>query len=106
MIEIDVFRNVDGSIVGFTVGGHAGASMHGHDIVCAAVSAVTQTALLGVNRHLKRGGSFKVAAGDLQVFLDGAPDELTDAVLESMLLGLVEIAKINPKCVRISAHRR
>lgn len=49
MIKVKIFRNSTGKINGFKVTGH-GVDMapHGQDIVCAGVSALTQTAILGV----------------------------------------------------------
>ncbi len=40
MIEAEFLR-YDGSLVGFSVSGHAGAGPFGKDIVCAAVSSAT-----------------------------------------------------------------
>jgi uncharacterized protein YsxB (DUF464 family) len=63
MIRVDIRRNVDRSINGFTVSGHADFDIPGKDIVCSGVSAVTIgtvnaiEALLGldVNPQVKRG---------------------------------------------------
>ncbi|TFB24926.1 ribosomal-processing cysteine protease Prp [Filobacillus milosensis] len=41
MIELKVFRNSDQTISGFELSGHANSGPHGHDLVCAAVSAVS-----------------------------------------------------------------
>lgn len=38
----------DEEITGFEVKGHAGYAKHGRDIVCSAVSAIVETALLGL----------------------------------------------------------
>lgn len=38
----------DKDITGFEVKGHAGYAKYGRDIVCSAVSAIVQTALLGL----------------------------------------------------------
>ena len=35
--------------MGFTASGHSGFAERGHDIVCAAVSALTQTCELGLS---------------------------------------------------------
>ena len=48
MITIRLWRLADGSINGFAVNGHADYAPKGQDIICAAVSAVTQAALLGL----------------------------------------------------------
>lgn len=102
MIEIKIFRASDGMVEGFHVTGHANTAPHGRDIVCAAVSALTQTALLGIGKYLGREVDFAVRSGSLEMKLIAAPDELTSAVFETMILGLHEIEKINPKNVRIT----
>lgn len=106
MIKVAIFRNSDGLIAAFSVGGHANTAPHGQDIVCAAVSALTQTAVLGLEKHLQIPISLDIASGKLNVELDVPPNELTAAILETMLFGLLEIEKINPQNIRISEHRR
>ena len=54
MIKIEIVRNSDQAMVGFSVTGHANTAPHGQDIVCAGISALTQTAVLGLDRQLKK----------------------------------------------------
>lgn len=105
MIRIDVFSS-EGMITGFEVTGHSGTADHGQDIVCAGVSSLTQTALLGLGEYLHRDLEYSVASGKLKMRLKGNPDNLTEVILQTMLLGLREIAKISPKAVRINEQRR
>ena len=91
----------DGKVSGFTVAGHSGTAERGQDIVCAGVSALTQTALLGMMEYLHREVDYDIASGKLSVRLKGVPDDLTEAILQSMLLGLAEIQKLSPEAVRI-----
>jgi hypothetical protein len=93
-------------MVAFEVDGHANTADHGKDIVCAGVAALTQTALLGLENHLGKEISWEIGEGRLTMTLDGQPDVFTAAVLETMLLGLAEIAQISPNSVRILEHRR
>ena len=71
-------------------------------IVCAGVSALAQSALWGIGEYLHREVDYGVASGKLSMKLKGDPDDLTEAVLQPMLFGLTEIAKISPKAVRIN----
>ncbi len=105
MIVAEFFRK-NGEITGFKVSGHAGYDMFGKDIVCAGVSALTQSALLGLDRCAKRRFDLDIASGKLTMDLEGKPDTLTQAILETMFLGLVEIAGNYPKSVRVEEHRR
>ena len=100
MIKIKVFRNSDGFITGYDVSGHHGE--YGSDIVCAGISSLTQTALKGIGQHLKREVDFHVASGDLHVMLKRDPDELTEAILETMLIGLYDVQKFDLEEVKIS----
>ena len=102
MIEIRTFSQADGKISGFSVTGHSGTAERGQDIVCAGVSSLTQTALLGIMEYLHREVDYDIASGKLTVRLQSAPDDLTEAIMQSMLLGLMEIQKLSPEAVRIS----
>ena len=105
MIKVEIFKNGEGKISGYEVTGHSGTAARGEDIVCAGVSALAQTALLGIGKHLHRETDYEVASGKLSMKLKGAPDDLTEAVLQSMLLGLRDIEKLTPKAVRINERR-
>ena len=106
MIKIEIVRNLEQAIVGFSVKGHANTAPHGQDIVCAGISALTQTAVLGLDRQLKKKVDLKIASGDLKMDLLDNPDALTNAILETMVIGLTEIGNQNPKSVRILERRR
>ena len=102
MIEAVFYEEKDGRISAFSVRGHSGTASKGRDIVCAGVSALTQTALLGLGRHLNRELSYSVAPnGELRMKLKDAPDDLTEAILQTLRLGLGEIEKLYPKAVRL-----
>jgi len=49
MISISIYRNSKKDIEQFVVEGHAYAADPGQDIVCAAVSVLTQTTVLGLH---------------------------------------------------------
>jgi len=101
MIKIQISREASGKISGFKVTGHSGTAARGKDIVCAGISALAQSALLGIGEQLHREVDYMVASGELSMSLKGEPDDLTEAILGTMLLGMREIAKLSPKAVRI-----
>lgn len=79
-------------IVGFTAKGHAGYAAQGEDIVCSAVSALTQTAYLGISEFVEADVSVDQSDGRLRLEL---PSSLSDEergkaelILGTMLLGL------------------
>ena len=101
MIRVRIERDSTGRIQGFEAKGHAGAGPRGNDIVCAAVSVLTDSVFLGLDRHLKREMEWDADSGDISVRLKEAPDELTEAILATLVLGLTEIQKIYPDKLRI-----
>ena len=100
MIEIKIYRNSQGRISGYDIRGHHGE--YGSDIVCAGISSLAQTALKGIGQHLHRDVKYDIASGDLHVKLKRAPDELTDAILETMLIGLYDVREYDPEEISIS----
>ncbi|WP_405379505.1 ribosomal-processing cysteine protease Prp [Phascolarctobacterium sp.] len=105
---MDLFRNKQGMIIGYKVSGHAGFAEEGSDIICSAVSALTQAPLLGLEKHLKLKPSYDVNQEDgiLEVALNSAPNDLTEAILQTMAYGVESIARQCPQYVRIKEHRR
>ena len=106
MIRIVIERNSTGQICGFTASGHADAGPKGKDIVCAAVSVLTDSVFLGLDKHLQRELSWSADSGDISVQLIQEPDDLTEAILATMFLGLSEIQRIYPAHIRIREIRR
>ena len=91
MITVTVLRE-HGTPVGFTVTGHADQGEYGEDLVCAGVSAVVQTAILGIVERLKLKAGVSVNEGDTTCILDRdtgkAELEQASIVFDTMLLGL------------------
>lgn len=93
MLKAKLLR--DGStLTGYEIKGHAGFDEYGKDVVCAGVSALAQTALLGLCDLL---GSVNVMkeSGYLKVSLSWkqAQGEGPKAVLRTLELGLKAIEK-------------
>ena len=63
MITVRIKRNVNNEIISFSLNGHAGYDVEGKDIVCAAVSAATNMALLGLAEKLKLKLKFEKSDG-------------------------------------------
>lgn len=105
MVTLRLERGPDGGLCGFDARGHTGLAAAGHDVACAAVSALTQTAALGLERRL--GIPVRVEA-DSGRFACRLPADLTPALrsraedlLETMRLGLLEIARTDPGALRV-----
>ncbi len=98
-----------GSVRHVDVSGHGGEKK-GKDIVCAAVSAVTQTALLGLLRYGEEYVTYSKQDGALSIEISGAIDDLKQnsfsAILTTMVLGLRAIEKEHPDRVRLELRER
>ncbi|MCA1021723.1 ribosomal-processing cysteine protease Prp [Halobacillus litoralis] len=107
MIEVSMFRS-QGNITGFEISGHAESGPYGHDLVCAAVSAVsfgTVNAIVSLcefEPHVVQGGE----GGYLKITL---PDNLQEPVktkaqtlLEGMQVSLQTIEQDYDQYIHIS----
>lgn len=93
MIKVRFFQTEAGW-QGFQVSGHAGAADPGEDIVCSAVSALAQTAALGLTKVLEIECDVKVTDGYLSCLLPELQQSLWEQaqlVLAVFLTGLEAI---------------
>ncbi len=81
-----------GELVGFEANGHAGFSRGDGDIVCSAVSALTQTIALGLTDRLLLPVGLSIEDGNMYCILgrDCTPEQCEKAqvLLDTLLLGL------------------
>lgn len=89
----------------FEIKGHSGSAEEGKDLVCAAVSAVSQTALLGLLKVCKLDVTYEVGDGYLKVVLpEGISEEegqKAEVILMTMREGLKDIADGYPRFVKL-----
>jgi len=98
MININIYRNHDKEVYSFKVEGHAYADEPGRDIVCAAVSALSQTAVLSLYEIANIDITYQMEDG---LLICNLPKDITEEqrykaniVIESMLIGLKSIAEM------------
>jgi uncharacterized protein YsxB (DUF464 family) len=86
------------------VSGHGG-DKKGSDLVCAAVSAITQTALAGLLHYGKENVKHHLDNGRLSIEIMDISDtrirEIYSVILNTMLLGLKGIAREHPRRVSV-----
>lgn len=104
MIEALIIRN-NGEIVSYEISGHAGYGKKGSDIICAAVSTVTQQTVIGIINYLKINIEPKIKDGFLSLDLKnvdnkGKINEI-NTLLESMYMTLSQIEEQYPKYVKL-----
>ena len=91
MTTITVYSTA-GHVTGFEAKGHSGYAAAGEDIVCAAVSALTQTAYLGLVEYVSPETQVRQKGGALRVTLpQGLSEgqlEKAELILGTMLIGL------------------
>ena len=95
MISIEIFRDKDDNILGLCSRGHAGYAESGSDIVCAAVSILLINSLNAIERFSSTGLTVKTEDqenGVIDVRFTGIPDEKAKVILDTMLLGLEDVA--------------
>lgn len=106
MILIRIKRDEAGHIASLQASGHALFAEAGLDVVCAGVSALLQTALLGLEKCAGAHPSYRVGKGSLRFELPdpdrrGDVGRLSAVLLDSALLGLREIEGRYPGHIRI-----
>ena len=105
MVRVTVFEE-QGTPVGFELTGHADAGAYGEDIACAGISAIAQTALLGITDVLKLDAAWTREEGDLRCELSretaGEDMEKAAIVFNTMIAGLTSLQQAYPKSLKFS----
>ncbi len=103
MTTVTVTRE-NGNPVGFRVSGHANMGEYGEDLVCAAVSAIVQTAILGITEvcHISAGVSIDEGKTTCILSKDASADEIQSAgiVINTMIAGLRSIRQSYPRTLK------
>ena len=94
-----VFTRDSGLLTGFTVSGHAGFASHGHDIVCAAVSAAVEMCCNAVTELAKLPAEVGEKDGEIRLQLQ-SPDSVGDLLLRALQLELDTISAQYPRNLR------
>jgi len=109
---VTFLKRSDGALIGYSTCGHSGYATAGSDIVCAAISALTQTTLNGLKNVLKAPVMFD--QDDDGAFIEAiltpevTEDQLRQAqlLLVTLLEGLQAIQREYPRNLRIIFKER
>ena len=105
MVRVTVLRE-QGTPVGFELNGHANEGAYGEDIVCAGISAITETALLGITDVLKFDVVPTHEEGHMYCILpkDTSLEDMEKAaiVFNTMIAGLTSLQRAYPKSLKFS----
>ena len=95
-----------GAAGGFSVSGHSGYAEEGRDIICAAVSALTQAAVMGLDEIAGLKPDYVQGKGTSRCRVQRSGDPLkqsqAEAILGTMALGIQSIAAQYPEFIEVS----
>ncbi|HOP73769.1 MAG TPA: ribosomal-processing cysteine protease Prp [Bacillota bacterium] len=106
MVRITLYRDGSNHYIGFDCSGHADFAEAGSDIVCAGISALTQTTILALDRLV--GLDMDVQAdqktGRLRCLWTNQPVTVdkSDLLIQTMMIGLKEIQNLFPEHLSLS----
>lgn len=100
-----IYRTGD-LLLGLSVSGHSHLRPRGDDIICSAISALSQTAIPALERVAGVRADWRRAEGRLVCKLppDLRPEEMeaAQAVLQTVVIGIETIARQYPRHVTVS----
>jgi len=111
MISVTIYYDEEHRFKGFSVEGHAGMAEPGeYDLVCASVSALTQTALLGLDAYMNGKPQWEIKERGylkclLPAGLSGTETQQAEVIMHTMELGLKSIEEAYGKCLKVSKRR-
>ena len=85
---------------GITVTGHAGYAQSGHDIVCAAVSILTQNLIKSIEDLTDEKIEYSISPGKADIKY-GNLSEKSKTLVDSFFIGICMLADEFPDYVRI-----
>ena len=109
---VTFYRRPDGTLIGYRAEGHSGYAESGADIVCAGVSALTQSTLNGLQNVLKAPVMFeiddKMGLLEAKLMPEATHTQVKEAqlLLQTLLQGLQAIERSYPRNVRIFFEER
>lgn len=86
-----IFKKKNEKLIAFKIEGHAGFDVEGEDIVCSAISAISQTTLIGILEVLEIHVEYYIKNGFLSLSLEKKSMEDIEkcqVLLQTMVLGL------------------
>lgn len=101
-IRADIFRAADGNICGFSIRERKGKTVDEFDIYRASVWALTRAVVACVKDYLKRAAKIEKSFRKASVELEDAPDAVTEAVFQTLLIGLREIERQAPQVIQVN----
>ncbi len=109
MIKVMIERDQKTDIIRFSVRGHADFVEYEKDVVCAGVSAIVQSSLIGLIKYVGLEVDFQREKGKMDCTLpsgiSSGKRKEANAILESMVLGIHMIEDVYKENVIIIDHK-
>jgi len=108
MVKVDFVRR-KGKLVSFKIKGHAMPKEEQLDVdlICSAISAISQTTVIGIEEVLKIKVKYCIEDGFLNLDLEGQTSkdiERCQVLLETMMLGLKSIEITYTKYIKVETE--
>ena len=90
MIKVSIYKNAESKIIGFQCSGHSGYAESGHDIICAAVSALVINAMNSIEHFTSDTFEYKEndKKGQIDFKIVSNLSNESSLLLNSLFLGL------------------
>lgn len=107
MLRVEFYEDSQGRLSSFVARGHVEYAIETDDVVCAAASAILQTAWLGLQEHLRIGVEAERSPGFLRLRWeeDGRASREAQAILGTVRLAIEALAKQYPENIAVSTAR-
>jgi len=111
MTQIKIFLK-DSQIIGFECKNHSGYAESGKDIVCAGISSITQTAVLGLENIAKVKCDVQIDQKKGYLSVQIAQKDINSTnfknaqiILQTMLCGLEDLSEQYPKNIKLEESK-
>ena len=105
MTRVEFFDH-EGRITGFCCSGHSGYAEAGSDIVCAAISALTQGAVIGLKEVIGLEIALDIADGYMYCMLpkkiSAAQQHDAELILNTMAASIASLAETNGDYIKLT----
>ena len=97
------FTRRDGRFTGFRLSGHTGKAESGKDVLCSAISATSQMAVLAITEVAKVKAEVEIRDGFLSLKLS-EPTKETELIITSLFKTLQSICEKEKKFVKLEVR--
>jgi uncharacterized protein YsxB (DUF464 family) len=94
MTNVTIHKRQNGQIVGYRVKGHSGYAEHGSDIICAALSTLSQATVLGLKTVVGVKVDIIVGDADLQCYVRLQSVESKEMLVDALMRTFYETIKV------------